>query len=340
MHRRSILPQLASVLLMVVATGLGREAAIADGLPAEWVKGGVEIEPGISRKVLTSDTVGGFRRSFRLHVPAGYDPSHAYPLVVALHGGMATARIFEDQSGLSAAADRHGFFVVYPNGMGVFSLLRHWNGGYCCGRARKIALDDPGYLDRVRLWVAQHYPIDSERHYVVGYSNGGMLAYWYAATRASELAGLGIWASSVAEAPQSFDDPSPWQMPWPETPLPAFIAHGVDDPRLPYLQASEPTDQRSRRDGLLGAVGSARAWARANGCPAAQPTRTTAAGGALHTDTWCHQQPHKAVELLGIEEWGHDWPGPKRTDRLDPDHPLYELDLSERMWQFFQSLHR
>ncbi len=154
------------------------------------------VAPGTSAKIVLDERAGPFRRSFRLHVPAGADGA-PHPLLVAIHGGLATARIHEDQTGFSAIADREGFYVVYPNGLGVFSLMRHWNGGFCCAQALGDDLDDPGFIDRVIEWTAARHPIDRRRVYVVGYSNGGFLAYWYAALRADRLAGLGIWASSI-----------------------------------------------------------------------------------------------------------------------------------------------
>ncbi len=318
----------------IVALAILLPAATGAAASEAWVAKPIAIAPGSSAKIVTTERVGGFRRSFRLHVPAGYDhdsePQRRYPLVVALHGGVATGAIFERQSGLSAVADREGFFVVYPNGIGIFSLLRHWNGGYCCARAAKIGLDDPAFLDRVRGWVSAHYPIDAERHYVIGYSNGGMLAYWYAATRADQLAGLGIWASSLARPVDGGDG---WATPRPAVALPAIVSHGSADPRLPY-RADDERDPTERGGlALLGAVGSAAAWAEANGC-AAPPATSMAADGALEILDWCATSD-APVRFLGVDDWGHEWPGPKRTTRLEPQLPLAGFDLADRMWAFF-----
>ena len=298
--------------------------------------------PGTSVKIVLDERAGGFRRSFRLHVPVGAD-DEPRPLVVAIHGGFSSAHAHERQTAFSALADRAGFYVAYPNGLGIFSLARHWNGGFCCGKARAEDLDDPGFIDRVIEWTEARHAIDRRRIYVVGFSNGGFLAYWYAALRADRLAGLGIWASSIG----SLDTPKKsWAWSPPATPLPAFIAHGQADPRLPW-----ETGRARGNVKLLGAVASAEAWAEANGCGEA-PVESRSHGGAVVRRSWCAGGPSPVV-LLGLEGWGHEWPGPRRMDKLDvapearkrnvapearqrnPSEPLREFHLAEEMWSFF-----
>lgn len=290
----------------------------------------VRISPGTSEKIVLDERAGPFRRSFRLHVPASLQDDAPRPLVVALHGGLATASIFERQSGLSELADRHGFFVVYPNGLGIFSLLRHWNGGYCCAKALATELDDLGFLDRVVEWIQSRYAIDDQRLYVIGYSNGGMLAYWYAAERADKLAGLGIWASSIGSL--ETDDLN-WHLPPPTAALPVFIGHGVDDSRLPFdVPASRGGQQ------LLGAVGSAQTWAENNGCDEL-PVINRSRSGTIEHRAWCASDRNRVI-LLGLEGWGHDWPGPRTTSRLEDTHPLSGFDLAEQMWEFLAQAKR
>ncbi len=309
----------------LIAAGLILLAATAGPSPARGEAPVDTVAPGTSAKIVLDERAGRFRRSFRLHVPADADDDPR-PLIVALHGGLATARILEDQTGFSELADREGFYVVYPNGLGVFSLFRHWNGGFCCAQALDKELDDPGFVDRVIDWTLARYPIDERRIYVVGYSNGGFLAYWYASLHTDRLAGLGIWASSIG----ALDTPKrSWTWPPPTTPLPAFIAHGLDDRRLPW-------DTPAARDGqeIFGAVASAKAWAEAVGCVEAPEENRSHSDAVMHR-SWCAESPNPVV-LLGLEGWGHDWPGPKRTDRLDGSRSLHGFHLAEEMWSFFK----
>lgn len=318
------MPRRYRPLLLVL---LGLLATLPLTLSRAQSDGGRRIAPGTTGKILLAERVVGFRRSFRLHVPEGWVDGEARPLVVALHGALATARILEKQSGFSDVADRYGFFVAYPNGLGLGPLFRHWNGGYCCGRALRTDLDDVGFIDRVIEQVVARYPIDREKIYVIGYSNGGMLAYIYAAEHAERLAGLGIWASTLGslERPErSFSPPRP------AAPLPAVIAHAFDDPRLPFAGPMEEDDVR-----LLGAEGSAAFWAAANGCREG-PRSQRSHDGAVEERVWCGDSANPVV-LLGIEAWDHDWPGPKRTAKLEPSDPLHGFDLAEELWRAFES---
>ncbi|MBS0012966.1 MAG: hypothetical protein KFF46_03255, partial [Desulfobacterales bacterium] len=60
----------------------------------------------------------GFRRSYRVHMPAGSAGDGKLPLLVMLHGAFETAKTMERLTGFSDLADRENFIVVYPNGIG------------------------------------------------------------------------------------------------------------------------------------------------------------------------------------------------------------------------------
>lgn len=80
---------------------------------------GKEIPLGL-KEGHTGRLVGSFAgqdRSWHVHLPRRYHMSKPAPLVVALHGWGITGRDYEEESGLSIVSDRHGFVVVYPDGM-------------------------------------------------------------------------------------------------------------------------------------------------------------------------------------------------------------------------------
>jgi len=296
-----------------------------------------------TEKIVLSERTLGFRRSYRLHLPQDavntgsvVTPSaeSPKPLVVALHGGLATAAIFERQSNLSAISDREGFVVAYPNGIGIFSLLRHWNGGFCCAKAMRAGVDDVAFIDRVIDDVAGRVAIDRSRIYLVGYSNGGMLAYLYAAKRADSVAGVGIFASSiglVGEDPERGTPVPGWSPPDPVAEVPMTIYHGIDDPRLP-IRGRQGRSNRSLK--TIGPKEAAEHWAAANDCTE-EPT--SSAGPGVQSSAWCSSSP-AAVELHLLEGWDHDWPGPHFTDRRDSNDPLHGFDVASRMWRFFEAL--
>ena len=130
----------AWALATVTAGAAGFHSALAAPTGARQ-----PLRPG-THKVLVDQRVSGVRRSYYVHVPAGHDGTTPLPVVVALHGAFSTAREFERESGFSLLADRESFIVVYPQGIGLGDLFRHWNSGHCCGKARKMNLDDVGFV--------------------------------------------------------------------------------------------------------------------------------------------------------------------------------------------------
>ncbi len=64
------------------------------------------------------------KRSYLLHVPDSYPDGKATPLIIALHGGVGSAKNIEEQSGIVEFSDEKGFILCSPNG-----INRIWNAG-------------------------------------------------------------------------------------------------------------------------------------------------------------------------------------------------------------------
>ena len=120
-----------------------------------------------------------------LHYRAG---AAATPLVLALHGINSNGAAFSKYTKLSTFADDHGFAVAYPDGHvaphvpvddvanaagGGYGPGRAWNAGICCGAS---TADDVSFLLRVVTAVERQTAIVKSRVYVIGLSNGGMMA--------------------------------------------------------------------------------------------------------------------------------------------------------------------
>lgn len=269
------------------------------------------------------------RREFLLHIPPGYgaDP---LPLVIVLHGAFSTGRQTEAESGFSQLADAENFFVVYPEGIGLFGLLQHWNAGHCCGRAASDGVDDVDFIAKVIDTIAGRLSIDEQRIYLVGMSNGGMLAYRFAAERTDRLAAVAVVAGAMgsSSAPQPF-----WpQPPEPDGPLPLIIVHGAADDIIPW--AGGPS--RAKRGGrsFLPGAAAAEFWRRHNGCEA-MPTMVEAISGSLQRLVWEGCQGG-SVEVDLLEGWGHRWPGRHFISQRPKGDPLQDYDGTRRIWDFFK----
>ena len=117
------------------------------------------------------------------------------PLLVVLGGYAMTAAVTDRMTHWSAYAAAHDMSLVY--GVGVGSS---WNAGGCCGKAAATGVDDVGYLRDVIFDVQDHALVDASRIYVVGFSNGGMMAETAACELPDIVAAAGVGRRRVAAA--------------------------------------------------------------------------------------------------------------------------------------------
>ena len=276
--------------------------------------------------------VMGTRRSYLVHVPPDYSPKKPLPLVVAIHGAFDTAAGMEKYSTFSELADREGFIVIYPNGMGIFGLFQHWNAGHCCGKAANDDVDDVGFIAAAIDDVRLRLQIDPDRIYMVGFSNGGMLTYRFAAERGDILAAVAPLAASIGGRPS--EDAPLWRIPDPVKPLPIITIHGLADDDIVY--EGGVSLHRGGTRTFLPVNESVNLWVRKNGCYPKEVT-TELNDGHVHVHTWGDCSNDADVVLYLIENWGHVWPGQYFTTRLDKGDPLKDFDASKIIWEFFQS---
>jgi poly(3-hydroxybutyrate) depolymerase len=189
---------------------------------------------------------------------AGRDARHTLPdgrFYVAHHPGRSvTAAVVVLHSlghdwregparGWSALADREGFLAVYPDGGGSPDGRGSWNAGLCCGAAtdpirsplgepRKVdtGRDDVGFLAAVFADVRARYR--PRATYLVGWSNGGMMAERLVAARPQLAGRMAVWGSA------------------PEMPVPGFwtgrawLGHGAGDTTVPWTGGVVMLDDR------------------------------------------------------------------------------------------------
>ncbi|MGE5280019.1 MAG: alpha/beta hydrolase family esterase [Deltaproteobacteria bacterium] len=263
----------------------------------------------------------GHRRSYLLYVPARLEAGGPAALVVALHWEGANAPMMEELTGLSRLADRKGFIVAYPYGSGMFAdRYLTWNAGVCCGFAWENDIDDVGFIKQLVAEVAARYPVDPNRVYVAGISNGGMLAYRLACEWSEGIAAIAVVAGAL-------DTPC-----LPRAPVSVIAFHGTADRRVPY-EGGRPEinyDACEREDASVAA--SLEAWVRRDQCPD-KPWRT----GNKRFDRvlWGPCLDGTEVVLYAIKGGGHTWPGgaPVRYLLDDPGDALVATPL---IWEFFE----
>jgi polyhydroxybutyrate depolymerase len=249
---------------------------------------------------------GGRERTYLLHIPAGYDRS-ATPLVLNFHGFTSNPEQQEYFSVMSDAADREGFAVAYPQGVGD-----SFNAGACCGTAANEDLDDVGFTAAVIDAVAAEMCLDPARVYSTGFSNGGFLSHRLACQLSDRIAAI-----APVSGVMGIEDCSP------SRPVPVLHFHGTADALVPF-DGGGIAGFPSVEDTLS-------AWAERDGCTGERQV-SFEQGDAL-CQRWDSCDQGTAVELCVIDGGGHTWPGglvPAVAGKTSHD-----IVATDRMWQFF-----
>jgi polyhydroxybutyrate depolymerase len=279
------------------------------------------------RRVIVHD---GIEREYFVRLPAG--ATVPMPVVLAIHGYTSTATGFETAHGLKHHADAKGYLVVYPQGShfpvdvpeGSSYRVTSWNdlaanldqkpeGPHCvedaavypcppeCGSCNRCSwtscYDDAGFIEMVLDAVEAEFPTDPQRYYMLGVSNGGMMALRLGCNLSARFAAI--------------------------APIIAQLAPGYacgPSVSLPMLHLYGGKDNTVRYDGLPGGDGfiyttaaqSTKVWAEAMSCkqgPKPWENEYSKAMGLVciaYAD--CEAPGHEVVSCMD-PEGGHDWPG-------------------------------
>jgi polyhydroxybutyrate depolymerase len=276
---------------------------------------------------------GGRTRGFLVHVPP-QAATAPLPVVVNFHGGGSNAVQQRRYSGMNAAADRHGFVVVYPDGTGIRPGQRRFltfNAGRCCAPATRNNVDDVGFTHAIIDLLRQRLPVDGRRIYATGMSNGGMMAHRLAADSALVAAVAPVAGQLNVDAFA------------PRRPVPVLEFHSVDDTRARYGGGDAAASHRGRFPQFPPVEEGMARWAAHNGCPprpVVSPTITGARGtiNEGQTLTVLSYGPGREgteVILYKFTGAGHVWPGSTSSLPILLGRPTTLADANEVMWRFF-----
>ena len=280
--------------------------------------------PGVHERSFEYD---GLTRTFRLYIPAGYDGTVAFPLVVGLHGGGGNADHFARGTEMDTAADKYGVIVVYPEGTGEVAT---WNAAHCCGGAYLKNVDDVGFIRALINTLDMSLTLDHNRIYAAGMSNGGMLTHRLGAEATDLFAGIGVVAGTIGG--QALQRGEVKTIAEPGGPLAVMIIHGMQDENVHYEGGRTNVPPGSLRSDLS-VADSAAFWVARNNCDLVPETMITDAGMVI-TDTYACNVPGSAVTVISIVDGTHDWPGSSRAFDFLPQSTQY-ISATETLFEFF-----
>ncbi len=266
----------------------------------------------------------------------GEEPAPAgRALVLAFHGGGSTPRDMARFCGLTEAADRHGFTVVFPAGSGPSPEYLTWNAGSCCGHAARHQVDDVRFIEAMLEELHHRLGLDPTRVYATGMSNGGMFCYRLAAAMPERIAAIAPVAGCLAF------DPAPLPRP-----VPVLHFHGTADEFVPY--AGGAGSRSLRRIDFPSVDQTLCRWAErsrltVNKLP---PTAVTTSVGnreivndrQLRSSRTVYAQidGKEGIVEVCIAGGGHTWPG-QAPPLCFLGRTMLSLDANHLMWEFFQA---
>ncbi len=192
--------------------------AVASTAPATQPTTAGVVPPGFS-SITTAD---GRVRSYLVSDLSNGEPA---PLLFVLHGFGGNAQAMGGFTDIENSLDAYDLdaVVVYPNGTGAEQgLPQSWNAGTCCPFASLNLVDDVAFFEELIASLISQYDIDTDRVWVVGHSNGGMMAYRLACELSSRITAIGVAAGSMM-----IDSCSPTR------PVAALHVHGDLDTVVP-----------------------------------------------------------------------------------------------------------
>lgn len=267
---------------------------------------------------------GGRTRSYRLRIPPGVERMKSTALLFVFHGGGGNGEQAERSTRFCDIADRERFCVVYPDGTGYFrNRLLTWNSGGIPVYASEHDVDDASFVRAVLASVQTRAPIDLDRVFATGISNGGMMCHRLARECADVFAGIApvSGAMNFTEKDASM-------------PIATLLVHGTKDEHV-LIGGGRPKRSIGKAGDRVDAslADAADYYRRRNGCSGDPLVESE---GAARIETWSngHGLPVRVVTIAG---GGHAWPGGERGDYPGADEPS-DWPASERIWSFFAPL--
>jgi polyhydroxybutyrate depolymerase len=221
----------------------------------------------------------GRSRHFSVHMSTAITAGTAVPLVLDFHGNGSSGSQEESSSGWRAKADKEGFVVAFPDGVG-----NGWNVGNCCGESLKNMVDDVGFAREVVKTISANVCIDAKRVYATGLSNGAGLTHRIACEAAD------VFAAVAAASADLVTDPCK-----PARPISELSVRGLSDTAVAY----EGGNTGSTGWYSPGAKGTLMLWKDIDGCTGEPDT------SKQYCETYSQCQGGVEVTLCSLPGTGH-----------------------------------
>ena len=197
------------------------------------------------------------QRSFIMHVPSAYKGDKPVPLLIDYHpiGGSSEGQMKDTK--YKSLTDKEGVISLYPQGT-TKTMGPGWNVGPCCSND-----DDIEFTREMIKYVREKACIDPQRIYAAGFSMGGGMSNHVACMMSDVFAAVAPAAMDLNRTNSAKCTKA--------RPISVINFRGTADPVCKYQGGDS-----GYNDGLnfLGAEGTFKYWAEADGCTGAPTTNS------------------------------------------------------------------
>ncbi|MFQ5652637.1 MAG: FlgD immunoglobulin-like domain containing protein [bacterium] len=276
---------------------------------------------------------GGQSRLYYYYEPENPGPSPR-PLVILLHGGGMNVESFLGLDGKKAPsklwldiADEEKLYLAIPQG-----YQDHWNDcrGDCqhCGDE-----DDVGFINAMIDEIQTRYPVDNQRIYVAGVSNGGLMSYRLAVELSDRIAAI---AAIIAALPAQNLCSEP------VNPIPVLIMNGTADKLMPWEGGQSSHEGTGT---LLSAYESVVFWVKHNNCDTIPeyfdfPDLAIEDGSTVSREIYDNGIQDAEVVLYRVDGGGHL--EPSIAEQYSPLAEIvlgrqnHDIEMAREVWDFLK----
>jgi polyhydroxybutyrate depolymerase len=280
--------------------------------------------------------VGGYERSYRLHVPTKFSATYdkLLPVVVMLHGAGGSGAQSEEQTGWGKKADQETFVAVFPDALparprqapSFRTNPRFWNDGSGRGSPVHDRIDDAAFLHAVLDDVEKRLPIDKKREFVTGFSSGASMTLRAAIKMSDRIAAAAPVAGHFWPPDAAPETAAPRA-------VPLLLVYGDKDPLNPWEGGAVKmswanTDTKPR------VMATVNAWAKFSGCP---PTPAPIADtNGVKRVAYGPGRDGAEFVFVTVQGMGHSWPGGREVLPVSVVGPRSnKINATDAIWEFF-----
>ena len=274
------------------------------------------FSPILAQQTINGSVIhDGIQRDYILYIPAIYDGSADFPLVLNFHGFGSNANEQMFYGDFRDIADTEGFILVHPQGTSL-NGSQYWNVGSPGSSGSTI--DDVGFTEVLIDELANLYTINLDRVYATGMSNGGFMSFLLACQLSEKIAAIASVTGSMTL--DTYDNCNA------QHPTPILQIHGTSDNIVPY----------NGNTGSLSIDDVISYWVNYNNCDT-NPTITTfpdldpSDGSIVEHIVYTGGDNASTTEHMKVIGGGHTWPG---SVFILPG-TNQDINASNEIWEFF-----